>query len=110
MTPECCEEKPAAQACMAACCALEPAPLSVPLRSVALLPPAAEEPPLVSLAAPQAVRVNEAASAPVKAMVRVVVLSFTREPFGVTRTSLPGSEIPTKGTLESEDGRVRGSE
>ena len=75
--------KPACHAVMAACWALEPAPLRLPLSCGALLLPLAVEALLLvsSLDAPQAARTKVAASAADAAAVRVVVLSFNSGPF-----------------------------
>src|SRR3978361_1032912 len=85
VTPGWLELKPACHAVIAACCALDPAPLRAPLSWGALLVPlllsAAEALPPPSLAAPHAVRASEPARAADSAAARVVVLSFNTVPF-----------------------------
>jgi hypothetical protein len=91
VTPGCAVLKPAAQACIAACCALEPAPTRSPLSWAAELPPALLPEPLLlesSFEAPQAAVARTAASDADTAAARVVVLSFNSVPFeGCARTS-----------------------
>jgi hypothetical protein len=77
---------------MAACWALEPAPLRVPDSCFsALLLAALPEPALdFSLDAPQAVSASAPASAIATGMARVVVLSFKVDASRWARTSMPG--------------------
>ncbi|CCH90431.1 protein of unknown function [Modestobacter italicus] len=84
MTPGCSALKPACQAVMAACCALEPAPTRSPLSSAEELPLALLSEPLLlvsSFEAPQAAVARTAASDADTAAARVVVLSFNSVPF-----------------------------
>jgi len=84
VTAGCWEAKPAFQPCMAACWALEPAPLRVPVSLGALseLPPA-ELPAAFAFSfdAPQADSASAPATATVHTAARVVVLSFNWVPF-----------------------------
>src|SRR4051794_20482190 len=66
---------------MAACWALDPAPLRVPLSCSALLPASEPPPPLSdSLEAPHAASAREPASAIASGRARVLVLSFNSMP------------------------------
>src|SRR6476620_3092089 len=67
--------KPAVQPCIAACCAVEPAPLRLPLSAAALLLPLALDDD-DSFDAPHAASASEPASAMATGMARDVVLSF----------------------------------
>jgi hypothetical protein len=94
VTPGWLELNPACQAVIAACCALEPAPLRLPLSwgALLLLPLPVELLAALSLEAPQAARARVVASAADTAAARVVVLSFNSVPFDrrVARPSMPG--------------------
>src|SRR4051812_27812251 len=94
---------------MAAVCALEPAPTRSPLSSGAELPlPALLALPVSSLAAPQAARAREVASAADTAAARVVVLSFNSGPFDwCARTSSPGGRGSDGTMLRNPGGRIR---
>src|ERR1700750_1375399 len=98
VTPDCCAEYPAVQPCIAACWALEPAPLRVPLSCLALVLAAEPLLPLLlfSFEAPHAASAREPASAattrgtltPVTE--RVLLLSIKSMPLEMARTSVPG--------------------